>query len=391
MNKNILLLLTLVFPLSLPAQNIESVLSEIENNNTTLRAYRNLNEAQRLENKTDIYLENPEIGFNYLWGDPSSMGTRQDFSVSQSFYFPTAYGLKKKIADARNIQSDLQFQFQRKSVLYEAKLICNELIYLNALYVVLEKRANHANDIAKAYNTRFEKGEINILDNNKARFNYLNAQKELEANETERNVLLARLAAMNGGIAIDFNQSSFPIISLPVDFESWYKENELKNLNIQRATNDIEIGAKEIKLSKALSLPKFSGGYMSESVVGESFKGISVGMSIPLWENKNKVKLANAQQEVSMEIAKDARLQSYNQLKGTYDKAQSLLKTLNAYREALQSVNSSDLLMKALEAGELSLIEYMMELTLYYETTDKFLSVENELNQLATALYFYEL
>lgn len=391
MNKNILLLLTLVFPLSLPAQNIERVLSEIENNNTTLRAYRNLNEAQRLENKTDIYLENPEIGFNYLWGDPSSMGTRQDFSVSQSFYFPTAYGLKKKIADARNIQSDLQFQFQRKSVLYEAKLICNELIYLNALYVVLEKRANHANDIAKAYNTRFEKGEINILDNNKARFNYLNAQKELEANETERNVLLARLAAMNGGIAIDFNQSSFPIISLPVDFESWYKENELKNLNIQRATNDIEIGAKEIKLSKALSLPKFSGGYMSESVVGESFKGISVGMSIPLWENKNKVKLANAQQEVSMEIAKDARLQSYNQLKGTYDKAQSLLKTLNAYREALQSVNSSDLLMKALEAGELSLIEYMMELTLYYETTDKFLSVENELNQLATALYFYEL
>ncbi|NQU53239.1 MAG: TolC family protein [Bacteroidetes bacterium] len=138
-------------------------------------------------------------------------------------------------------------------------------------------------------------------------------------------------------------------------------------------------------------MPKFSGGYMSESVVGESFKGVSVGMSIPLWENKNKVKLATAQQQVALEIANDAKLQSYNQFKGQYEKAKSLQKTLASYKEALQMVNSSDLLKKALDAGELSLIEYILELTLYYETTHKFISVENELNQLAASLYFFEL
>ena len=130
---------------------------------------------------------------------------------------------------------------------------------------------------------------------------------------------------------------------------------------------------------------------MSESVVGESFSGVTVGMSIPLWENKNKIKLATAQQQVALEIANDTKLQSYNRLKGEFEKAKNLQKTLISYQEALQSVNSSELLKKALDAGELSLIEYMMELTLYYETNDKFLSIEKDLNQLYARLNFFEL
>jgi len=391
MSKSIIKILLLFLPFGLTAQNIESVLSEIESNNTTLRAYQNLNEAQKLENKSGIYLENPEVGFDYLWGDPSSIGTRKDFSVNQSFDFPTAYGIKKKIADTKNQQSDLVFELQRKSILYQAKTICNELIYLNALHEVLQKRSADAENIAKAYVEKFDKGEINILEKNKAQFNLLNAQKELEANETDSGVLLAKLAALNGGKAISFNKSSFDPVQLPPDFESWYTDYETKNIVLQLAAHEIGISENQIKLSKALSLPKFSGGYMSEAVEGEAFRGVSVGVSIPLWENKNTVKLATAQQQVALETANDKKIQTYNQLKGQYEKAVKLQKTLASYREALQAVNSTDLLKKALDAGELSLIEYMMELTLYYETTDKFLSIENELNQLASGLYFFEL
>lgn len=391
MNKLIVIILVLILPFQVLAQNIEKVLSEIESNNTTLRAYLNLNEAQKLENKTGIYLENPEAEFHYLWGDPSSMGTRQDFALTQSFDFPTAYGLKKKIAEAKNIQSDLDFELHRKSILFKAKTICNELVYLNAINEVLTKRLTHAADIAKAFMARFENGEINIIDNNKARFNLLNAQKELEANDTERKILLAELTALNGGDSVSFTQNTFSPLSLPVDFQIWYKEYESKNIFLQQASNEIGITEKQIKLSKALSLPKFSGGYMSEEVEGEGFRGVTIGMSIPLWENKNSVKTASAQQQVAMELANDKKIQTYNQLKGQYDKAIGLQKTLISYREALQAVNSSDLLKKALDAGELSLIEYMLELTLYYETTDKFLSIEKELNQLASGLFFFDL
>ena len=90
MYKTIFKIFLLIFPFGLFAQNdIKTILIEIEQNNTTLSAYKNLNEAQKLENNTNIFLENPEVGFNYLWGDPSAIGNRQDFSVSQSFDFPT--------------------------------------------------------------------------------------------------------------------------------------------------------------------------------------------------------------------------------------------------------------------------------------------------------------
>ena len=392
MKNKIFTIILVIFAFTLSAQNnIETVLLEIESNNTKLSAYRNLNEAQKLENKTGIYLDNPEVGFNYLWGDPAAMGTRQDFSVSQSFDFPTAYGIKKKIADAKNIQSDLDFELNRKTILYQAKTICNQLVYLNALNDVLATRMKHAEGISKAYKAKFDLGEINIIDNNKARFNLLNSEKELEANETEREVLLAELTTLNGGKRISFTQNTFPSVNLPIDFANWYSDYESKNLVLQQANNEIGISEKQIKLSKAMSLPKFSGGYMSESVVGESFKGVSVGMSIPLWEKKNTVKLATAQQQVALQLAGDKKIQIYNQLKGQYNKALSLQKTLAGYREALQTVNSTDLLKKALDAGELSLIEYMLELTLYYETNDKFLSLENELSQIAAGLYFFEL
>ncbi|MEG1007288.1 MAG: transporter, partial [Bacteroides sp.] len=56
---------------SLFAQNnMNEVLSTIEQNNTTLKALREAADAQKIENRTGIYLSDPEIGFNYLWGNP---------------------------------------------------------------------------------------------------------------------------------------------------------------------------------------------------------------------------------------------------------------------------------------------------------------------------------
>ncbi|KAA6308963.1 hypothetical protein EZS27_039465 [termite gut metagenome] len=47
-------------------------------------------------------------------------------------------------------------------------------------------------------------------------------------------------------------------------------------------------------MNQAMGLPSFLAGYMSEKVVGEHFQDITLGISIPLWENKNRVKQAKA-------------------------------------------------------------------------------------------------
>lgn len=392
MKKIVLLNCLLLISFAIFAQTETSrILSEIEKNNTTLQAYRNLNEAQKMENQTGIYLKNPEVEYHYLWGSPAAMGKRQDVAVTQSFDFPTAYGFKKKIAGVQNEQADLDYRMKRSEVLFRAKTVCTELIYQKAIHAELEKRERDAIDIFEAYEAKFENGETNIIEKNKARLNLLNAQKTIRENETQQNMLLAELKRLNGGIAVDFAQSDFVPTELPANFDLWFEENREQNLLLQMVSNQIEMREKQVKLTKALNLPKFSTGYMSESVEGEAFKGVALGVTIPLWENKNTVKVAGLQQKVAEEMAADAQVQSYNRLKSHYEKALQLQETLNDYTEVLESVNSTGLLKKALDAGEISLIDYLMELSLYYDTADNILSIKNDLYHALNSLYYYDL
>ncbi|MBN1821547.1 MAG: hypothetical protein JW833_12585, partial [Prolixibacteraceae bacterium] len=68
--KKIIVLIVSILPFISVSQNIGQILSEIEKNNTTLKAYRSYTDAQKLETHTGIFPENPEIEYHYLWGAP---------------------------------------------------------------------------------------------------------------------------------------------------------------------------------------------------------------------------------------------------------------------------------------------------------------------------------
>ena len=72
-----------------------------------------------------------------------------------------------------------------------------------------------------------------------------------------------------------------------------------------------------------------------------------------------------------------------------HTKTVCLLNNLNEYREKLSVYNSSALLMKALDLGEISLTEYIYELTFYYESINRLHDMEKELNETVTELISY--
>jgi hypothetical protein len=113
--KKYLFILSVFYASCIYAQ--QSVLEQIEQNNTVLSALRKQAEAEKTGNKTGIYPANPEVEFHYLWGNRPETGNRIDFSASQSFDFPTAYHYKKKISDTQNQQVDLKYRIERKTVL----------------------------------------------------------------------------------------------------------------------------------------------------------------------------------------------------------------------------------------------------------------------------------
>lgn len=376
--------------LSLNGQSlVENVLIEIEKNNTGLSALKKKVDADKIGNHTGIFLSNPEFGFNYLFGNPAENGNRTDISIKQTFDFPTAYVYKSRIADSRNVQADLEYQKQLRALLFQARLLCADLFYTNASKKEYDKRLSHNQNVASSYKIKFEKGETGILEYNKAQLNLLNVRKEIENITIIRNSLLSELAALNGGISINLDETVFTELIVPDDFESWYLQAEQNNPALLWLKKEIEIMEMQKKLNNSMNLPKLSAGFLNEKVVGQQFQGITAGVSIPLWENKNTVKFAKAKAIAVQSMESDSKLVFYNQLKIQHTKVKALQKIVTDYRISLESLDNSALIKKALDLGEISLTEYFYEISLYYESMSTLLEAEKELNKAVAVLTQY--
>jgi hypothetical protein len=373
------------------AQNsIEKVLFDVEQNNTTLKFARDTKQAEEYGNKTGIYLQNPEFGFNYLWGDPAETGPRKDIFIVQSFDFPTAYSWRREIAVARNRQVDLKYQQERRQILFQTRQVCLDLIYNNVKHKDLLKRYKGAQDLAQAYQVKFESGETGILEYNKAQLDLMVRSGDLDACVMERSGLLTTLEGLNGGLSVEFSDTIFPVTPLPVDFEAWYGLTGISNPVLAWLIKETEIGQIQEKLSKALILPGFEAGYMREQVVGQQFQGVTFGMTIPLWEQKNTLKYARARTIAGKSAEADFKQQYFTRLKALHGRAVSLQNRVMQFQEKMKTFNNTILLKKALDQGEISLTSYLLELTLYYEFADKLRESELELNKTMAELMQYQ-
>jgi outer membrane protein, heavy metal efflux system len=320
----IIIVALLLYLTAFAQNNVDRVLAEVEKNNTGLAALQMQLDAQSISNRTGIYLSNPEFEYAWFAGSPEGIGSKTNISLRQQFDFPTAYLHKNRIANARNEQLLLEFENQRRELLHETRLICLELIHANAKAQELEKRLQHAQRMANAYETMLDAGETNIIEHNKAKLNLLDMQKQAERNEIRRQALLDKLSGLNGGMQINLADTSFYPVSVSEDFEQWYLQAEERNPVLNWLSQEIEISRKQEKLQKALNLPGFNAGYVSEMLTLEKFRGFAIGVSIPLWENKNTVRYAKAHTSALQSSEQDQRMQFYNQLKTQHAQAISL-------------------------------------------------------------------
>jgi len=384
MNKTILFIVMACCAVRLHAQDgVERVIAQVEKNNTTLQSLAQHIKAEKLEARVGILPENPEIGFGVLSGRPSSLGRRRDFSVTQLLDFPLAYFQKQQLAGERGRQLDWEWQKRRRELLLEARLLALDLVHANALREELAKRLVAAREMAMAVETRFERGEANILELNKAKLHRLSCQQEVEHNDIQRRALLDDLARLNGGQAVELADAAFPVARVPEDFATWFAQAEKGDPQLQWLQSEVRRLELQTKLDRSLGLPKLAIGYMSETTAGERFHGVTVGLSLPLFEKANVIRQDKARTAAMRLVETDERMQFYQQMKSLHARAVALQRAVGEFRSGLAALDSTPLLRKALEKGEISLIDYVLELSLLYESTEHLL--QEELN-LAKAL-----
>ena len=371
-HKTLIVIALVAFPIWLSAQSFPTVWRSVEGNNLTLKAGRQQMEADRMENRVGLAPDDPEVEFAYLWGSGAAEGDRIDVSVTQSFDFPTTYVYRSRLANIQNEQLELEYQHQRKTLLLEVGELYYEILYQNVRIEDMEHCLKFLSDVSEVYKRKLDAGSINIFEYNKVRLAELNLGQEKSHAEAEREAMLLEMKRLNGGVPIDITETEFPEMPIPADFEMWYSEVSRKYPSLLLIDKKLEETKQQEKLQKSLWAPRFLAGYMREQVPSETFQGVKVGVSVPLWHNVNAVKQTKLRSSALTLLATDEQARAYNELKSHYLMLVDLQKQIAEYHRLLETVDAVQLLNTALESGQISLVEYLFESSVYHESHERF-------------------
>ena len=372
--------------------SIDQVLRSIETNNKSLQANTKMTDAQKLEAQTGKFLANPSVEWEQMWGNRNNPGSEYTLTVKQSLDFPTTYSNKNKLANLKANTIGFQSAAYRQQLLLNAKQTCIEIIYLRKQKSLLDERLANAETMFALYKKRFESGDANQLELNKIQLELLNAQNQSRLNKAALTAAEEQLRNLNGGKPITFDATDYPAGEELINFDQLQAAFMDADPNLKSLTGNQEIANREVKLSRSLTLPKFDVGYKRNAASDHvASNGFMVGVSIPLFENKNTVKKTKAQAEFATASLEDNRLNLKTNLQQLYQQAEALQISRADYAKVLEQQRNIELLNKALNAGQLSVIDYFTELTTIYDSHQSYLDVEKEYHSILAQLYQYKL
>lgn len=350
------------------AQNVDDILEQISENNLTLKAIQQQLDAQGDANLAESSLDGPEIEFAYLFGEDGRR--RHDIGISQSFDFGAITGIRRKAALKQNELLALEYRTNRRDVLTSARKLVYSIVNSNALIAEYSRRVENARSLEQAYRSGYEKGEFSVIDYRKAAVSLSEAEGQLRLLQVDRDGMLAELKNLNGGKEIAVTSCEQETILLPGSFEDWLEQASGKSSALNYVRMATSVSEQQLKLSRSEAFPSFSVGYKSEIVPGEGFRGVSVGLSIPIWSAGKKISSAKKQLEASKTAEQDALVQFRTNAENLYDKAMALAESYAGYDFLTDSGEVLADLRKAFDSGQISLLDYMTELSYFYSSRE---------------------
>ncbi|RKZ58123.1 MAG: TolC family protein [Gammaproteobacteria bacterium] len=371
--------------------DITGVLQEIESNNKELQAYADLMESRQLALVSGNNLPDPVASAYYMpWGDHPG-GSYTEFEITQSFEFPTVYGTRRDLIAKQKGQMAIEYDMLRQDVLLPAKKYLLEVIYLNKRMAVEEMRSQKARQVYDQVQELFDKEQVGILEVNKAKIAWMQEHFKVDQIENERENLLLLLKNMNGGNDVTFVQPAMAE-DLNLDaLDSIWEHRQAVDPALKKLKQQEVIALQQIELSKTKALPNLTAGFNYQGVSGVNYSGVYGGLSIPLWSSKNTVKAAEAHYLYQQSYSDVQLLQVYAEFRKQYNAYQILLRKFLEYQDTLGNLSSDALLLQSYELGEISFMDYYIELQFYRQAYDAMLEMENQLHQLNAEILKHQL
>ena len=389
MKKIILAAMAFAAVVSAKAQDINSVLKSVEQNNMELKALLKGNEAADIENKSQNTLEDLSIEYSPFFQSETSGIASSELVITQGFDFPTLYGARKKAGQLQRNVLDMQYQTARRDILVNAKKLCLDIINYNKQKQLLQERRKNADELLAMFELKFKNGDATSLELNKIKLDRMNRETELVQADTKHANAMQQLQALNGGLPIEVNMTEYP--QAPADDEvTMYEKAVATDWTVRTAQASVLAAEQDVKVNKQSWIPKFEIGYRRNTEGDNASNGFLIGGSIPLFSSKNKVKIAKARQTEAVMQHANARINAENSARTMINQMKQLKASADAYDVPLMR-QTLKLLRTAVENGEISVTEYYVEADNIYKNMITYMDIERQYQDALTEIYKNEL
>ncbi len=386
------------------AQNsIDAILRQVEANNRQLQANAQTVRAQKLENRASNNLADPTLSYAHLWDSDDKNITVGELVIAQSFDFPSLYVSRARLNRLKGQSLDAQSDALRQQILLQAQEACLDIIHLSRRQQLLDERLKNAEELAAFYQRRLETGDASSLETNKINLELLNVRTEARLNRTALDSKLKELTALNGNQSLvpgrpmpdgpaaataqNLGLTDYPSVPLPADFGPLCEELLASDPTLLSLQNESLAAQKQLSVSRQGWLPGLEVGYRRNTESRHPLNGIVVGFSFPIFQNQGKVKAARSQ-ALSIDYQKEnARLSASTALWQLYDEASNLHASMQEYAETFGRQQDLKLLRQALEGGQISMIEYFVEVSALYQSQANLLQLENQYQKVMARIY----
>lgn len=361
------------------ATDFTSIVDNILANNPELHVQCLKTDADIKSIASENNFTDPQLDFSHQWGQ-NGVGNKWSVGVSQSFEWPGVYAIRARRMDA---DSEALRRFDDVKIV-EMRLKITEalvnLIYQKKLVALNRRMVNRIDSMLTISNRGLELGDVSILDVNILRLERIEASRKLSEAITGLTDALATVNTLNGGCdctKMIEDLADFP--ATPLHPLESYIESAAINNPVVRYNNALDRAETlRIKTIRRSFLPGFSIGYSHDYELGDHFNGLNIGLTLPIFSNRKKLPEVEARR-LTLQAESDAsRLQTESQITKDYKIILQLDNEIREYGKILDDNDNMRLLLKALNAGQISIIDYFDRAAYFLDAHAGYLELQRQ-------------
>ncbi len=385
--KIILVWMTISLGIQAQSQELKTILHAVETNHPELRQFRQQNAVQEQADRTWNNLDNPAVEYIYQWGTPGVIGNASELNVTQGFDFPTLYAQRNKLMRERRSLYDYQYQELRREILLQAEKLYYDWVLVQKKLALVIHEKQQMDLLQFDFQASVQEGLLTGFQGKKLKMEKMNLQVSEVTLRADLDKIMQEFALLNGGEAIPLSDLSATPLREIVSLEQISAEMLARDPLLNTRRQEQQVADQELAVTRHQNLPSLELGYKRTTGFQEEFNGVIMGLSVPLFQNRGKVKQARLQQQLARLNYDRGQVRVTNELQTSYQEAVRLKALWEEYGEVTLEEDWCDDLKRAFDAHEITTIEYFAELAAVHGAYVTRLELENRYYKALADLY----